>query len=83
MELSFREKLCWEEVVSIHMEGRLRMLESSKSYLQLGRVSNESFNCLLLAFIKSNGNDNKVVNSVMENYFNRNNIKPLTYLQAP
>lgn len=59
------------------------MLESNKSYLQLGKVSSETFNCLLLTFLRSNGNDNKVVSSVMENYFNRNNIKPLHYLQPP
>lgn len=38
MELSYRYKLCWEEVVEVHLEKRLRMLEDSRKFLQLGKI---------------------------------------------
>ena len=49
-----------------HLENKLRLLEHSKNYLQLSKISNDSFNFLMLSFIKRYGEaESKVVNNVM------------------
>jgi hypothetical protein len=84
MELSFREKLCWQEVVDCNLENKLRVLEDSKSYLQLSKLGEDTFEHLLLYFLERYGSTyDKTLNHAMENYFNRKKIKPLVFLQKP
>lgn len=61
----------------------LKVLETTKNYLQLGKLSDESLNYILLEYIKRDYAKPAVVNTILENYFNRKSHSPLQYLQSP
>ena len=50
--------------------------------LQLGKLSNDNFNDIVMKFHQkaSCEDDLKIINNVMENYFSRQDIKPVNYL---
>jgi hypothetical protein len=84
LELSYKFKFLWTEVLGLHMENKLRLLEESKNYLQLAKIEDETFNVVLLEFLSRYGEGEcKILNNVMENYFNRKSIKPMVYLRNP
>jgi hypothetical protein len=61
----------------------LALIENTRCYLQLGKIENDTFNALLTAYIDRGVDKNdKILNNVMENYFNRKNIKAIPYLQS-
>jgi hypothetical protein len=62
---------------------KLRILESTKNYLQLGKMSDESLNFILLDFLKRHPEHSPVANTVLENYLNRKGHSPNNYLQPP
>jgi hypothetical protein len=65
------------------MENRLKLLEDTRNYLQLSKISPEAFNVIVQEFWNRFGeSEGKVINNVLENYFNRNNVKPLIYLRS-
>jgi hypothetical protein len=81
--LSHKYGLCWEKVLELHMQNKLRLLEDTRNYLQLSKVSPTTFNVLIGEFWTRFGEaESKVLNNVLENYLNRNNLKPLIYLRA-
>ena len=57
------------------------MLSSSKNYLQLSKITQETLNGLLLGFIENNERDitDPIINSILENYFGRNDIRANDY----
>lgn len=72
--------VCRAEALQFHLEGGLKVFESSKNYLQLGKISDESLNTLLLAFLDTRGEPaHNVVNHILENYFNRKSYRPTDY----
>lgn len=65
------------------MQNRLKFLEDTRNYLQLSKISNETFNVLVMEFWGRFGEaEGKVINNVLENYLNRNSLKPLAYLKG-
>ena len=73
-------RVCQAEALQFHLEGGLKVLESSKNYLQLGKISDESLNTLLMAFIDTHSErEHNVINHILENYFNRKSYRPSDY----
>jgi hypothetical protein len=82
LELSYRYKILFPQILEIHLANKLKFLEDSRSYLQLNKLSDETFNFIISEFIRRYGEtDCKVLNNVMENYFNRKNVKPMAYFK--
>lgn len=83
LELSFRYQLCWPQVVETHVAMDLAALQDSRSFLQIGKLSSDTFNALLEEYMsRTAGGNPRTLNNVMENYFNKKGIKPAQYLQA-
>lgn len=61
----------------------LKILESTKNYLQLGKLNDESLNFLLMSYLKKEQAKTTVVNTILENYFNRKGYSPIGYFQKP
>jgi hypothetical protein len=80
VEFCVRTGVLREEVMELHFAGRLKVLESSKNYLQLGKLSDGTLNRLLLEFAAREGEGGEgVVNHILENYFNRKSYRPVDY----
>ena len=61
----------------------LAALQDSRSFLQIGKLSSDTFNCLLEEYMgRTAGGNARTLNNVMENYFNKKGIKPAQYLQS-
>ena len=59
------------------------MLSSSKNYLQLNKITSETLNPLLLGYMELKGSEaDETVNSVLENYFGRNDIRANDYFNS-
>lgn len=65
---------------TFHFDTKLKILESSKNYLQLNKLSETTLASLLLDFhnLKVEKGD-QIINHIMENYFNRKNIRPAIF----
>lgn len=70
------------EIKNFHFDTKLKILESSKNYLQLNKLSEATLSSLLLDFhaLKVEKGD-QIINHIMENYFNRKNIRPGVYFR--
>lgn len=81
LEVCLRNNIVKEYICHLHFQNSLRTLESSKNYLQLGKLSPESLNYLLLNYLNKEGlAAAKTINTILENYFNRKSIRPADYL---
>lgn len=70
-----------EFICQVYYSNHLKALESSKNYLQLGKLSAGNLNYLLLNYLSKEPNKaRKTVNTILENYFNRKSIRPADYL---
>jgi hypothetical protein len=60
------------------------MLASTKNYLQLNKISHNTLNRLLLEYSDLKGEEaDQTVNSIIENYLGRNDIRPNDYFTQP
>jgi hypothetical protein len=67
-----------------HFENGLKALESTKNYLQLGKLSEDSLNYLLAEYLRMQGETAEpVINHILENYFNRKSLRPADYFLPP
>lgn len=65
------------------MVNKLRVLQDSKNYLQLNKITPDTFTSLTTQFSSiCSESDWPILNTIMENYFNRIGIKAVSYFQS-
>lgn len=71
-----------EEIKNYHFETNLKCLEDNRKFLQLNKISLETLVPILLEYHRKMGeNGNTTINNILENYFNRNNIRPADFFE--
>lgn len=82
IEFCLKNNLIKEYICEVHFSTKLKTLESSKNYLQLGKLSKEHLNYLLLRYLARGEPDApKTINTILENYINRKSYRPAEYLE--
>jgi hypothetical protein len=80
LEFCIQNDVLKEGFKNYHFDSKLKILESSKNYLQLNKLSQITLANLLLDFhvLKVDKGD-QIISHIMENYFNRKNIRPALF----
>lgn len=84
IEFCFNKNILEEEVKKHHFELKLSLLASTKNYLQLNKLSPKTLNTLLLDFSEIHGDKaDQTINTIMENYLGRTEIRANDYFMQP
>lgn len=83
LEFCFQNELLLHELKAFHFENNLRALEESRNFLQLNKISLTTLIPILLEFsvFENSQASNSIINNIMENYFNRNNIRAADFFE--
>lgn len=82
LEFCLKNSIIKDFICQIHLQNKLQELQSSKNYLQLGKLSKDHLNQLLLSYLALEGSKAaKTINTILENYINRKSYRPADYLQ--
>jgi hypothetical protein len=71
------------EIKKIHIENGLRALDSNRNFLLLNKISVETLVSLLIDYYHYERSEEgaKVINNILQNYFNRNNILAVEFFE--
>ena len=81
IDVFIRHGLLREWLIDWLGKQQLRLLESTKNYLQLGKMTDFTINYILLRILEKQPELASSVNTVLENYFNRKGHSPNIYFQ--
>ena len=71
-----------EEVKKFHFDNHLKALEDNRNFLLLNKISINTLIVILLEFYElENEKSFPIINGILENYFNRNNIKAIHFFE--
>ena len=71
-----------EYLKQYHFQNNLRALEDNRNFLQLSKISLDTLIPLLVEYHAfANDKANATINNIMENYFNRNNIRATDFFK--
>jgi hypothetical protein len=84
IEFCFNHHILEREIREHHFNLKLATLASTKNYLQLNKITQNTLNTLLLEYSQLKGEEaDQTINSIIENYLGRNSLRPNDYFSQP